>query len=396
AKVTRAEEEAAAHDWWWEERKDLSRQLLDGGHPALAYEVAGGNAAHSDRARAEAEFHAGWYALRFLDRPLQARPHFERLAKRATYPRTIARGHYWLGRTFEALEDSGTAALAYKAAGQYGATYYGQLARDRLGLTTTGLESYPAPTARDRLLFRDRELVRAIQGMAASGHLHRTGPFFVQLADTLESPGEVTLAALLARRIGQPRLSSLVGTVAERRGLPVAALRAPLIGMPKVRVPAPADRALLYAIARQESAFNPAAVSHAGARGLMQFMPATAKATARTAGLPFSLDRLTSDPAYNATLGGHHLAELLTNFGGSYVLSFVGYNAGPGRSLQWIKAYGDPRGNQVDAIDWVERIPFDETRDYVQKVMENYQAYRSRLGYPLSITRDIVRGGPQS
>jgi soluble lytic murein transglycosylase len=396
AKVTQAEEAAAAHDWWWEERKDLSRQLLDAGQPQLAYEVAGGHAAHSPRALAEAEFHAGWYALRFIDRPLLARPHFERLAKRATFPRTIARGHYWLGRTFEALEDSAAAALAYRSAGQYGATFYGQLAREKLGLTTTGVESYPAPTAKDRLLFRDRELVSVIRGMAASGHVHRTNPFFVQLAETLESPGEVTLTALLARRIGQPRLSNLVGTVAERRGLPVAALRVPLVGVPNVRVPQPASRALLYAVARQESAFNPAAVSHAGARGLMQFMPATAQATARAAGLPYSLDRLTSDPVYNATLGGHHLAELLTNFRGSYVLSFVGYNAGPGRSLQWIRSYGDPRGNQVDAIDWVERIPFDETRDYVQKVMENYQAYRSRLGHPLTITRDLVRGGPQS
>lgn len=397
AKVTEKEEREAAHDRWWEERKDLSRQLLDEGHPQLAYEIAARPAAHSDRARADAEFHAGWYALRYRDRALDARPHFEALATRATQPRTMARGHYWLGRTFEALGDRTAAALAYKAAGQYGATYYGQLAREELGLTTTGLESYPTPTAKDRLLFGDRELVKVIQRLAAAGHAHRTPPFFVQLAETLESPGEVTLAALLARRIGQPRLSVLVATVAERRGLPVAALQVPLLGIPhKVKVPPPADRALLYAVARQESAFNPAAVSHAGARGLMQFMPATARATARAAGLPFSLHRLTSDPAYNATLGGAHLAELLTNFNGSYVLSFVGYNAGPGRSLQWIKAYGDPRGNQTDAIDWVERIPFDETRNYVQKVMENYQAYRSRLGYPLSITRDLVRGGPQS
>jgi soluble lytic murein transglycosylase len=397
AKVSEQEEREAAHDWWWEERKDLSRQLLDEGHPELAYEAAAQSRAPSDRARADAAFHAGWYALRFRDRPLDARPHFETLATRATQPRTIARGHYWLGRTFAALEDRTSAALAYKAAGQYGATYYGQLAREALGLTTTGVESYPAPTAKDRILFRDRELVKVIQRLAAAGHVHRTSPFFVQLAETLESPGEVTLAALLARRIGQPGLSMLVGTVAERRGLPVAALRVPLHGVPRnVPVPAPADRALLYAVARQESAFNPGAVSHAGARGLMQFMPATARATARAAGLPFSLHRLTNDPHYNATLGGAHLAELLTNFSGSYILSFVGYNAGPGRSLQWIKAYGDPRGNQTDAIDWVERIPFDETRDYVQKVMENYQSYRSRLGYPLAITRDLVRGGPQS
>jgi soluble lytic murein transglycosylase len=127
----------------------------------------------------------------------------------------------------------------------------------------------------------------------------------------------------------------------------------------------------------------------------MQLMPATAKATARNAGLPFSVQRLTTDPHYNATLGAFHLGELLDRLNRSYILTFVAYNAGPGRARDWVKAYGDPRGGAVDPIDWIERIPFDETRDYVQKVMENLQVYRSRIGHPLSLTEDLVRGGPQ-
>ncbi len=162
-----------------------------------------------------------------------------------------------------------------------------------------------------------------------------------------------------------------------------------------LRPPDAVDRALVYAVVRQESSFNHMAISQAGARGLMQLMPATARATARSAQIPFSVQRLTTDPLYNATLGAHHLGELLGGLNRSYVLTFAGYNAGPGRALEWVRAYGDPRGGATDPIDWIERIPFDETRDYVQKVMENLQLYRSRTGHPLSLSQDLIRGGPQ-
>jgi soluble lytic murein transglycosylase len=137
------------------------------------------------------------------------------------------------------------------------------------------------------------------------------------------------------------------------------------------------------------------AVSHAGARGLMQLMPATARATARHVRIPYSEQRLVTDPLYNATLGAHHLGDLLAGLRRSYILTFAGYNAGTGRALEWVQDYGDPRGGSVDPIDWIERIPFDETRSYVQKVMENMQLYRSRLGHPLSLREDLIRGGPQ-
>ena len=382
---------------WWDERRDLARALLDDGYPAQAYRVAAGHSAHSAKDIAEAEFHAGWIALRFLDYPHLAQKHFAAIVRVATKSRSIARAHYWLGRAREAAGDDQQARASYEIAGQYGSNFYGQLAREKLGLTTTGLETPPGATAADRLRFAGSETVDVIKRLAAAGHINRTVPFFRQIADTSTSPGGVTLATLLARRLGRTGTALSVAKRAERRGMAVGALYAPFFGVPSgIAVPKSIHRALVYAIAKQESAFAAGAVSHAGARGLMQLMPATARATARMARLPYSLPRLTRDASYNATLGAAHLGQLLGDLRGSYILTFAGYNAGPGRALRWVKAYGDPRGGQTDPIDWIERIPFDETRDYVQKVMENLQAYKSRLGYPLSISADLKRGRPAS
>ncbi|MBA3519124.1 MAG: transglycosylase SLT domain-containing protein [Rhizobiales bacterium] len=383
-------------DAWWDERRDLSRSLLDRGTPDLAYRVAATGRPKGDAARTEAAFHAGWYALRFLDDPERAEPHFRALLSLATLARTRARASYWLGRTYEAKDEDAAARLAYGEAARFGGAFYGQLAREKLGFVTTGVERMPAPSALDRLRFAERDGVKAIRLLASAGYEERAFPFFRALAETIEAPGEIALLTGLARRIGQQNAGITAATIAEQRGLRVASLPAPFIGVPpRLKLPGEVDRALVYAVVRQESAFNAQATSHVGARGLMQLMPATAKATARNARLPFSVQRLTSDPHYNATLGAHYLDELLDRLDSSYVLTFVGYNAGPGRALQWIKSNGDPRGGAVDPVDWIERIPFDETRNYVQKVMENLQVYRSRIGYPLSLSEDLVRGGPQ-
>jgi soluble lytic murein transglycosylase len=383
-------------DVWWDERRDLSRKLLDHGKPDLAYKIAAGHHAAGEAERTEAAFHTGWYALRFLDDPKRAEPHFRTLRALATLARTRSRAAYWLGRTFEAQGKKEAARAAYERAAHFGGTFYGQAAREKLGIDTTGFERAPAPSARDRLRFAGRTGVRVIRLLVASGHGELAHPFIRTLAETVETEGEAALLTALARRIGQPRAGTQAALIAERRGLAVASLPAPFIGVPPdLPLPDAVDRALVYAVVRQESAFNYQATSHAGARGLMQLMPATAKATARNAGLPFSVQRLTTDPHYNATLGAFHLGELLDRLNRSYILTFVAYNAGPGRARDWVKAYGDPRGGAVDPIDWIERIPFDETRDYVQKVMENLQVYRSRIGHPLSLTEDLVRGGPQ-
>jgi soluble lytic murein transglycosylase len=346
--------------------------------------------------RVSAQFHAGWYALRFLNDPLLAEPHFRELHTLATLPRTQARASYWLGRTHEAEEQSAAARLDYVEAARFGGTFYGQLAREKLGIATTGLERMPRPSAMDRMRFANRDLVRAVRLLAAAGSTDLALPFLEDLGESVDTPGEVALLSSLARRIGRPHAGIVAAAAAEERGLRVACLPALFFGVPaELRPPDAVDRALVYAVVRQESAFNHVVVSHAGARGLMQLMPATARATARSVRIPYSEQRLLTDPLYNATLGAHHLGELLSGLNRSYLLTFAGYNAGPGRALDWVRAYGDPRGGGADPVDWIERIPFDETRDYVQKVMENLQLYRSRIGHPLSLTEDLLRGGPQ-
>jgi soluble lytic murein transglycosylase len=383
-------------DAWWEERRDLSRQLLDAGTPDLAYRVVAGAKPEGEGEQVEAAFHAGWYALRFLRDPNLAEPHFRALHALATLPRSQSRASYWLGRAHEAQGKTQAARLDYVEAARFGGTFYGQLAREKLGFTTTGLERTPSPSALDRLRFAERDNVRVIRLLAAAGHADKAGPFLRALGETVDTPGEVALLVTLARRLDRPGDSTRAAVIAERRGLEVASLSAPFLGVPSdLPLPDPVDRALVYAVVRQESAFDHAAVSHAGARGLMQLMPATARATARNIPIPFNAERLTTDPRYNATIGAYHLGELLGDLQRSYVLTFVGYNAGPGRALDWVRAYGDPRRGTADPVDWIERIPFDETRDYVQKVMENLQAYRSRTGYSLSLSKDLVRGGSE-
>ena len=383
-------------DVWWDERRDLSRTLLDRGLPDLAYKVVAAARPVSEGNRVEASFHAGWYALRFLDDSLLAELHFRELHALATLPRTQSRASYWLGRAHEARGRTTAARLDYVEAARFGGTFYGQLAREKLGVPTTGLERLPRPSALDRIRFAGREPVQIVRLLAAAGHAERAFVFLRALGETVDTPGEVSLLSNLARRIGAPNAGRGAASAAEERGLRVASLSAPFLGVPTdLPLPDRVDRALVYSVVRQESAFDHTAVSHVGARGLMQLMPATARATARSARLPYSVQRLTTDPLYNATLGAFHIGELLDNLGRSYVLTFVGYNAGPGRAIQWVRDYGDPRNGTADPVDWIERIPFDETRDYVQKVMENLQVYRSRTGHPLSLVSDLVRGGPQ-
>ncbi|MHA1189751.1 MAG: transglycosylase SLT domain-containing protein, partial [Alphaproteobacteria bacterium] len=312
-------------DAWWAERRDLSRQLIDIDQPALAYRVAAEHSAQSEKHRVEAEFHAGWYALRFLDKPQTAKVHFQRVAGLADLPRTISRAHYWLGQAHSAGGNTQAAALSHRIAARHGATFYGQLSRDILDLTGTGQETGPPITARDRLTFTANPLARAIRRLAAAGHGNRTRVFFRAMAASSDTPGELALAAVLARRINQPRAILHIAAIASRRGLDIGALNAPLIGIPaNVPVPKSISKAMLYAVSRQESAFNPGAISHAGARGLMQLMPATARATARSIGYGYSASRLTSDPAYNATLGAAHLAALMKQLDCSYIMTFAG------------------------------------------------------------------------
>ncbi len=376
---------------WWTEQRIVSRGLLDEGDFRGAYRIAAHHAASEATDIVDAEFHAGWYALRALEEPATAARHFRKILEASSRPISASRAWYWLGRAAEA-GDPGKSDEYFANAARYPATFYGQLAAARLGRPTLNV-SYPTPTDGDRTRFQDREAVRAIDRLEEAGHGWRADSLFRALADELTSPAELAILAARAEKTRDHQLSLQIGKIAFGRGVDVAALAFPLGVIPPDANIDGAGKALAYAIARQESAFNPAAVSAANARGLLQLLPATAKGVASRYGLAYSKDRLTTDAGYNATLGAHYLGEQIDSFGGSYVLTFIAYNAGPRRVPQWIARYGDPRGKPIDDIvDWIERIPFEETRNYVQRVMENYQVYKARLGQKADIVSDLRMG----
>ena len=212
----------------------------------------------------------------------------------------------------------------------------------------------------------------------------------------LPTGGEISLLSVRAEKQSKRRLALQIGKIAYRRGLPVITSSWPIGAIPNATKINKSDRALAYSVARQESAFDHKAVSRANAQGLLQLLPGTAKLMAKKTQTTYSYRKLTRDPAYNVKLGSAYLDEQLSNFDGSYILTFAGYNAGPGRAREWIIKYGDPRGMPLNkVVDWVERIPFTETRNYVQRVMENMQIYKARIsGTPLRIDQDLVQGRP--
>ena len=376
---------------WWDEERIVSRGLLDKGDFKTAYRLVANSVAHSDVDKVDAEFHAGWYALRGLMDPATAEKHFRRIVEISSSPLSLSRGYYWLGRAAEA-GGPGKASQFYAQAARFPATFYGQLASAKLGRNTLDV-SYPSPSDAERRALEEREPVRAIKRLEQVGYDWRAGLIYRSLARDLKSPGELAILTAMAERQGDDQLSLQIGKIAYARGIDCAALAFPIGAIPRSANISGSGMALAYAIARQESAFNKAAVSSANAMGLLQLMPMTAKRVAARHGMTFSKARLTEDAAYNATLGAHYLGEQISDFNGSYILTFVAYNAGPNRVSDWIQRFGDPRGKPVDqVVDWIERIPFTETRNYVQRVMENYEVYKARLGQKVDIVHDLRYG----
>lgn len=376
---------------WWNERRIIARGLADQGDFAEAYRVSAHHTATASTDIVDAEFHAGWYALRALKDPTVAEKHFRAILDASSRPLSASRALYWLGRAAEA-GGPGKANEFFAQAARYSGTFYGQLAAARVGTATLDV-SYPSPSDNDRRNFENREVVRAIDRLDAAGHDGRANALYRALSEELSSPGELAILTARAERNGDHALSLQIGKSAFARGIEVAALAYPVGVIPSSANIAGSGKALAYAIARQESAFNPTAISPADARGLLQILPGTAKGVAGRHGIPYTAARLTTDAGYNATLGAHYLGEQIDSFGGSYILTFIAYNAGPRRVPDWIARYGDPRGKSLDeVVDWIERIPFPETRNYVQRVMENYQVYKTRLGQKADIEDDLRFG----
>jgi soluble lytic murein transglycosylase len=377
---------------WWSERAVLARRSIAAGDAADAYRLAREHRMSPSHGAnfLEAEFLAGWVALRRLNDPKSAQAHFERVHEAARFPVSRARGAYWIGRALEAQNQTAAANDWYDRAAAFHTTYYGQLGAARS--KSPARPAWPAPilaTAEDRQAFARNEVAIAARILLETREKpERVRPFLVRLANVARTPGQHALVAEFAHQLGRNDLAVVVSKrSAQTAGVQLHDLGWPVVPMAGERP----ERALTYAIIRQESQFEPDVVSSAGARGLMQLMPATARAVAKAENtLAGHTDAKLFEPAYNIRLGRSYLASLVDDFGGSYVLAIASYNAGPGRAREWMRSFGDPRQPNVDVVDWIEMIPFEETRGYVQRVMENLQVYRRNIA-PTQTAFDIER-----
>ena len=381
-------------DTWWIERRILVRQLLDEREVRLAYRIASEAVPPSREAlRVDQPFTAGWIALRFLNDPQAAAQHFTRIPQITAHPTSLARAGYWLGRAAEAGGRKREAHRYYEAAARHSAAYYGQLASARLGHRKIAIRQPPELSHVRRAALRKNDLVRAVELLYATGNRDLVIPFVADL-DRVSDIGVVTLIAETAAEHKDARAMLTLGKGALARGVALDPFAFPRFGLPNyVPIGPKAAPSLVYAVARAESGFNAEVVSAARAQGFMQVTPEAGRTIARRLGVSFEPKRLLSDPAYNMQLGSAEIADLVNTYDGNYVLAFVGYNAGRGRAKQWIARYGDPRDPDVDAVDWVERIPFTETRIYVQRVIENLQIYRSRFSQSARLTIEVDMRG---
>ena len=377
-------------DSFWIEQRIVASDLLEANKPKTAYLTVSRNVARAKTKRLDAEFYAGWIALRKLKDSKTALRHFENLTKLAGTPLSKSRGHYWMAR---ALRDPAKAKAHYQAAAVHDTTYYGQLAARKLGRSVISV-SRALPSNTVRAQFPKYELVQAIAKLESAGRESLARPIYRHLARRLTDPGELALLAARAERAGDHQLSLQVGKIGFIRGMNVDTLAWPIGAIPSSARTSGAGLPMAYAVARQESTFRVDARSSANALGLLQLLPSTAKRTARDIGVRYSRNKLVTSASYNVQLGTAYLDKQMDRFGGSYILTFVAYNAGPLRAQEWIERFGDPRGKSLEfAIDWVEQIPYAETRNYVQRVMENYQVYKTRLkGAKLSTDRDLRHG----
>jgi soluble lytic murein transglycosylase len=370
-------------DEWWRERRVLARKLLDLGEFQTAYQVVLSAALPAnENYRAEFHFMPGWIALRYLKDPATAREHFAHIDEGSVNPIVLARANYWRGRAAEAAGENEKMRADYEAAARHGTAYYGQLARAKLGLDKIELRpplQAAQPDPNYGLALSD-ELVRAADMLYALGERDVVLTFVTDLAEqSVDVAALVALGELTARR-NDARAMLQIGKTALARGLALDLYAFPTIGVPQHSPVGPEiERSVVYSVARTESAFDQRDTSPAKAVGLMQVTPAAGRDTAKRFGVAYDWDRMVSDPVYNTQMGAAELSALLREYGGCHIMTFAGYNAGRGRVRQWVKQYGDPRDPNVDAIDWVERIPFAETRNYVQRVMENLQVYRVRF-----------------
>jgi len=383
-------------DKWWTERDIISRSLIYKKKYELAYKISSNHAMTEGSDFAAAEWMSGRIALSFLDDPLLAKDHFENFYNNVGYPISTARGAYWLGKTYKRLENNELSLKWFKEASNYLTTYYGQLAFIELNPDT----NFELPKDQEvkkeyRDLFFKNEIVKTIYLLDELDEDKYTKHMLRHIAnDDIDSGSEI-LAAELATNIGRFDFAIQIAKFASYEKRFHNQFNYPIISTPKYingrKIP---ESAFILSIIRQESEFDLSANSHAGAKGLMQLMPYTAQLVSKQAKLPYSRSRLTSDPEYNINLGSHYIAGLILNYDGAYPFAIAAYNAGPNRVKYWKKINKDPQKKQISYVDWVELIKFKETRNYVQRVLENYNVYRYVLEQRPIKMKDFFKDDP--
>jgi soluble lytic murein transglycosylase len=365
-------------DKWWVEREIISRSLIYKKKYELAYKISSNHSMTEGPEFAAAEWMSGWIALSFLNDPLLAKDHFENFYNNVGYPISVARGSYWLGRVYKELGDKELSKKWFKEASNYLTTYYGQLAFMELNPNSNFELSKDLQIKKEyRDYFFKKEIIKVIYLLDELDEDKYAKHMLRHLANDDVKNGSEILAAELATNIERFDFAIQISKIASYEKRFHNKYNYPIISTPKYingrKIP---ESAFILSIIRQESEFDLSANSHAGAKGLMQLMPYTAKLVAKQAKLPYVKSRLTSDPEYNINLGSHYIAGLILNYDGAYPFAIAAYNAGPNRVKYWKKINKDPQKKQINYIDWIELIKFKETRNYVQRVLENYNVYR--------------------
>jgi Soluble lytic murein transglycosylase and related regulatory proteins (some contain LysM/invasin domains) len=383
----------------WAETHIVAREMLKQKKIPLAYKLVADTGVAGGSEMSDSEFLAGWIALRHLNDAASALPHFKRLTNGVSRPISLARGYYWSGRAYEALGDNENAYKAYKLAADAPETFYGQLALTRidpsptLRLTTAKVDATPSAAT-----FNNDDLVKAIRVLADLGAQDLMRGFALRYLELHPGAAHGKQLAAMLTEMGYRDVALRVAKVLGYDGVNFPIYAYPVIAVPEYKGPPPVpEQALVHAIIRQETEFDPQSVSHANARGMMQLTPAAARTNAKRAGLPYRPNALTTDVTYNMQLGMTEFSSYLANWGNSVIVSAAAYNAGATNAKRWIETFGDPRSPSVDPIDWIESISYGETRNYVQRIVENLQVYRARLGgrdTPLRILNDLYVSPP--
>ena len=381
---------------WWIEREIISRSLIYKKKYELAYKISSNHGMIDGPEFAAAEWMSGWIALSFLNDPLLAKEHFEKFYNNVGYPISIARGAYWLGRTYKKLNNNELAKKWFEEASNYLTTYYGQLAHMEINPNKNFELTKDMEVNKEyRDYFQKKEIVKIIYLLDELDEDKYAKYMLRHLANDNVENGSEILAAELATDIERFDFAIQISKIASYEKRFHNKFNYPIISTPNYingrKIP---ETAFILSIIRQESEFDLSANSHAGAKGLMQLMPYTAKLVAKQANLPYTKSRLTTDPEYNINLGSHYIAGLILEYDGAYPFAIAAYNAGPKRVRYWKKLNKDPQKKQINYVDWIELIKFRETRNYVQRVLENYNVYRYILEQKPIPLKDFFKDNP--